>query len=150
MGLAYRLTFLLPPVLGFAVPAGRHQPCLAACMLEIDRAGLVAVTGPSREAVFDQAARFFRIIGKGHAGLSIPAVLVTPPRYKQRFAGQDLDERADVMPGGRDTWTIILDAEIAFSATSLPPEIFPRVAPRPWKKGRQRPPQPGRHFSSFV
>lgn len=104
---AFRLTFLLPPVLGLLVAPGRHQPCLHGCLLEIDRAGLVAIEGPSRERVFEQATRFLRVNGKGRPPYSVTATLSSPH------------------PSGRDGWSIIVGAEIAFSPTALPPEIMP-------------------------
>jgi hypothetical protein len=167
MGLAYRLSFTLPPVLAFSVPAGRHQPCLAGCALAIGPrpsnrldhssavelplgAGDVLVIGPSREAVFDQAARFFRIVAKGHT-LSIEAILTSPPRYKQRFAGADPDELVETVPGGRDSYTITLNAEITFSASTRAPEIYPRLPPRPWRgTGQPRGPRPSKFVPSFV
>lgn len=122
MSLVYRLSFTLPPVLAFSVPAGRHRPCLSGCMLWIADRGEVVVTGPSREAVFDQAARFFRIVAKGHT-LSIEAVLATPGSEGLRSAS--------------DSYTITLNAEITFAASTRAPEIFPRAAPRPYRTARR-------------
>jgi len=66
----------------------------------------VVITGPSREAVFDQAARLLRIAGKDSAPVSIAAVLCTPAPLS-----------------GRDNWSVIVNADIAFSPTSMPLEL---------------------------
>jgi len=105
-----RLTFTLPRRLAFSVPAGRHQPCIAGCILKVDRDGQVVITGLSREQTFEQARRFLRIVAKGHGPLSIVAVLTTPARLTY--------ER-----GGRDGWSIIVGAEIAFTPTTIPPDL---------------------------
>jgi hypothetical protein len=100
---SYRLVFLLPSRLLLMVQPGRHQPCLHGCVLTIDRRGLVTVTGSSRERVFDQAARFLKLICKGHGALSLAATLT--------------------QPGGRDGWSIIVGADVAFSPTSIEPHV---------------------------
>lgn len=104
----FRLTFLLPPALSLLVQPGRHQPCLAGCVLTIARTGLVAIEGPSRERVFEQATRFLRVNSKGRPPYSVCATLCC------------LDAR------GRDGWSIIVGADVSFSPTSLPPEIMPQ------------------------
>jgi hypothetical protein len=110
MGLAYRLTFLLPPALAL-VPAGRHSPCIAGCVLviEADRP-LVVLTGPSREQVFEQAGRFLKVISKGAGPQTIAAVLESPC-------------------GRRDGWSIAINARVVFAPTALGVDIFPRHAP---------------------
>jgi hypothetical protein len=61
-----------------------------------------AVDGPSRELVLEETARLLREICRGLGPLSIAATLESPP------------------PGsGRDGWTIIVGADIAFSPTAL-------------------------------
>src|SRR4051794_14540254 len=69
-----RLLFALPTTLAFAVRPGRFPPCLADCILTVDEAGQVAVTGPSREQVFAQAARWLAIVAREHPPASIAAV----------------------------------------------------------------------------
>lgn len=101
----YRLTFLLPDRLAFAVPVGRHQPCLAGCVLDVDRAGLVSIFGLSREQIFAQCRRFMRLVARGHGPLSIAAVLTSP------------------LPPGRDAWQIIVGADVAFAPTGLEVDV---------------------------
>lgn len=117
----HRLRFLLPPVLSLVVTPGRHQPCIAGCLLVIERqkdlAFLVMIEGPSREQVFEQARRFLRILAKGFGPLSIAAVLSTPAQLAPDGAPQWS------VRGGQDTWTIIVGAEIAFAPTSIPPDL---------------------------
>jgi hypothetical protein len=103
----WRLTFLLPPAIGLLAAPGRHSPCLHGCVLTIDRAGVVAIEGPSRECVFDQATRFLRVNSKGRPPYAVAASVYCPE------------------PRGRDDWSIVVGAEIAFSRTSLPPQIMP-------------------------
>jgi transposase len=57
--------------------------------------------GPSRELVFDQAARFFRVIAKDRRALVIAATLMSPGR------------------GCRDGWTITVNADVSFAPTAL-------------------------------
>lgn len=104
----YRLSFLLPG--GVRVDSGRHRPSPDGCLLHVDGV-LVAILGPSREAVFEHATRLLRVSCKGRPPLSIAAELQTPS------------------PSGRDTWSIIVGADIAFSPTSLDPH-FPQQQPR--------------------
>jgi len=105
----YRLIFLLPAVLGL-VPQGRHVPCLMGCLVTIDRAGLVTVAGPSRERVFEQTARFLRILMRRNPPppTSIAAVMSHP-----------------ASPWGRIGWQIIVGADISFAPTSIEPTIVP-------------------------
>ena len=107
---AYRLSFMLPASVFLGVQPGRHQPCLHGCLLTVAPAGLVTITGPSRQSVFDQAARFLRVHCKGCGPQSIAAVLVSPPVY---------------CPAGRDSWSIIVGASVAFAPTALGAEIPP-------------------------
>jgi hypothetical protein len=106
----YRFTFLLDPRLRLSVPPGRHQPCIHGCVLEVDSHGLVTITGPSGERVREQARRMLRIHAKGLGAMVMTGVMVTPPHL--RF------ER-----GGRDGWSIIVNADVAISPTSLPPDL---------------------------
>jgi hypothetical protein len=104
----YVMTFIIPAkLLGEGpglIPLGRHQPCLHGCRLDVERGGLVRLIGPSRERVFEQVERFFRIMrrrehGRGCEPVEIPAILETPSRPG--------------MPGGRDYCTIILSAKVS-------------------------------------
>jgi hypothetical protein len=95
----YRLSFLLPK--GTAAAAGAYSNWVPGCDVEIDRVR-VAITGPSKDAVIEQAARVVRVICAGSRDLSIDAMLESPS------------------PGsGRDGWTIIVGADIAFAPTAL-------------------------------
>ena len=107
---SYRLSFLLPA--GVKVDRGSHQPSPHGCLLHVD-GPLIEIVGPSREATFEHASRLLRVACKGRPPLSIAADLRTPAR-----------------PSGRDTWSIIVGADIAFSPTSLDPH-FPRDQARP-------------------
>lgn len=95
----YRLTFMLPAALQLSVLPGRHQPCVAGCVLNIERQ-LVTIDGPSRDRVLDQARRFVKTAGKGHGAFELKAVLRSPP-----------ERRGDL--GGRDSLTILHDSEVA-------------------------------------
>lgn len=90
--------------LSFALPRdwrlsyGGPQPAANGCLLTIQH----------RDAVFEDAAALFRSVLQMAPGpLSIAATLETPH--------------------GKDTWSIILRADVAFSPTSLDPH-FPRAA----------------------
>lgn len=108
---AYRLTFLLPRV-SPAPASGERLPDARGCTLSVHRAGLVQICGASREAVFDRGAEFIRDeLGGSPRPFSIAAVL----------AG----------PSGRDAWSIIIGADVAFSPTSLPPIVSDRPARAP-------------------
>ncbi len=103
---SYWLSFLLPP--GLQVTPARHQAVRNDCTLRV-QVGLVKISGPSRGAVFEVAAAFLRG-GAPKLPLSISAILQSPE------------------PGaGRDSWTIIVNADIAFAPTALDAE-FPKVA----------------------
>lgn len=104
----FRLSLLLPA--GARVEPGSHQPSGEGCRLRAN-GPLVEIAGPSREAVFEHTARLLRVAcGANLAGqrppLSIAATLATPAR-----------------PSGRDTWSIIVGADIAFSPTALDPHF---------------------------
>lgn len=104
----YRLTFMLPASLQLRVPLGRHSPCLHGCVVTVEPVGLVAMEGPSRERVFEQATRFFRVHARGLPALTVSSSLESPAKY---------------CPPGRDTWKIVIGAEISFACTPLDPEI---------------------------
>jgi hypothetical protein len=99
---SFRLSFLLPA--GADACSGSHRPSPEGCLLHVT-APLVEIAGPSREAVFEHAARFLRVSCRG-LRTSLAARLQTPAR-----------------PSGTDTWSIILGADVAFSPTSLDPHF---------------------------
>lgn len=100
----HRLTFLLPPALVLLAPVGRLQPCLHGCVLHVSEHGLVQIDGPAREQVFAQAIRFLRVVAKGRPPLAFPGTLRSPC-------------------GRRDSWSIIVGADVAFSPTSIEPHM---------------------------
>lgn len=100
----HRLTFTLPDCLALLAPSGRHQPCVHGVVLNVERGGLVQLEGPSRERLFEQAARFLRVLAKGRPPLTIAANLWTPG-----LGGQ----------GGHDGWTITVNAGVSFAPTAL-------------------------------
>jgi hypothetical protein len=132
----YHLKFALPPMLAL-VPAGRHQPCIAGCILTIEPVEhdlVVDVAGLSRELVFEQARRFLRIVGKGHGAVSIPATLVTPAPQHVIAAAPGRSRPSSTGFGGRDSWSIIVNAEVSFAATSIAPDLG--LSERPSRRSR--------------
>lgn len=107
---AYRLVFRLPPILLLRVKSGRHNPCLHGCVLTVER-GVVSIEGPSRDQVLAQARRFFRVEAKGLDAFTVAAVLETP---RCEEAG---------IPSGRDSYSVIVNATVAFAATAIEPNI---------------------------
>lgn len=107
---AYRLTFHLPPILALRVKSGRHNPCLHGCLLTVDR-GVVSIEGPSRQQVFEQARRFFRVEAKKLDPFTISAVLVSPR------------DEALGMPSGSDGYSIIVGSDVTIAATRVEPNI---------------------------
>lgn len=105
----YRLSFLLPATLVLRAMPGRHQPCLHGCVLRVDRGGTVTVEGPSRPRVFEQAARFLRMVAKGMPPVAIAAWLASP-----------CDRR--------DGWQIIVNAEVSFAPTAIEPHLADQAA----------------------
>lgn len=116
-GTLYRLTFMLPLSIAHQVATGRHCPCLYGCLLTIERPGRITVTGPSRERVFEQAARFLRVVARRKGPMSIAATLATPGGAAGR--------------GASDAWSIIVGAKVAFSPTALDPDLDPGIGPAP-------------------
>jgi hypothetical protein len=100
-GAPYALTFLLPGHLAAFVRPGTHQPCLAGCLLTIDRSGLVTVTGKTRPMVFDQVARFFRLVAKDRPPFMVSAALKTPD-------------------GPREAWEIAVNSQVTFTRDFAP------------------------------
>lgn len=93
---------LLPPAIGGLVPAGVQHPCLHGCLLTVLPGGVLTITGPSRERVFEQADRFLRILIRRNPPppLSIAATVTSPC-------------------GVRDGWQVIINAEISFAPTAI-------------------------------
>lgn len=118
-----RLQFLLPADVSFALAPGRHHPCIAGTILTVDSHGNVEVCAMHREQAFDMAARFLgEAVAQDRVPFSMAAVMF-----------------ADDMPFGRFTWSITIGAKIAFAATSLPPEIYPRRHAAPVRLPRLHP-----------
>lgn len=108
----FRLSFLLPD--GVKACPGSHQPSPHGCRVNVTAGSLVEITGPSREATFEHCAAFFRVARRAtQRPFSIAATLVTPIR-----------------PAGRDSWSIIVGADVAFSPTSLDPHFPEPESPR--------------------
>jgi hypothetical protein len=108
----FRLSFLLPT--GTTVVAGSHRPSPEGCLMHVEADRLIEIVGPSREAVFEHAARLLRVVCRGLSAVSIAAMLKTPAR-----------------PVGHDSWTIIVGADVAFSPTALDPFFLKDSIPRP-------------------
>jgi hypothetical protein len=106
----YRLTFLLPA--GITADAGSHAPSPEGCLLHVGD-GLVVIVGPSREATFERATRFLRVVCRGRRE-AIAATLRMP----------------DQLAGG-DSWSIQVGADVAFSPTSLDPYFPKPESPHP-------------------
>lgn len=115
----YRLSFVVPRDLVLDCSVAEHADVFARldCVVTTvfgPEAPWVEIKGRSREAVFDRAALFLAALRRRTAApLAITAILETP---------------ADRQRGFRDSWTILLGAEIAFSPTSIDP-YFPRTLP---------------------
>jgi hypothetical protein len=107
---AFVLSFLLPD--GVTADSGSFFAAADRCTLKIDRGCFVEIRGPSREAVFDRAATLLRGACRGHGPKSILALLTTPGRA---FSASSA--------GGRDDWTIIIGADIAFAPTAIDPHL---------------------------
>jgi hypothetical protein len=106
----YRLSFLLPDGAQLERALSRYKPQFKTSSFDVHAAGLVVMTGRSREQLFTESAAFLRE-ARLPPPRAIGCVLVTP--------------RAPGMPSGRDGWTIIVGATVVFSPTSLPP-YFPQ------------------------
>lgn len=111
----YRLTFQLPRAIARVAASRVRSLTLDGCTLEILDGGLVAITAPSRDSSFNQAAAVLRARGGNEPPASIAAVLETPS------------------PRGRDGWIIIVGADVAFAPTGLPAH-FPLVEHGPAEK----------------
>jgi hypothetical protein len=105
----WRLVFMLPATLLLRARIGVHHPSLAGCLLHVKQAGLVEIGGPCREAVFDQTARFLRVLRKG---------MDLPPT--------SIDARSSCSLG-RDSWQIVIGADIAFMPGGIEPHMPRRM-----------------------
>lgn len=83
------------------VAAGVHRGWEPDCTL-CAAGPFIAITGPSRERVMGQAARLVRVACQDMKDAQIAATLESPPPG-----------------GGRDGWTIIVNADIAFAPTAI-------------------------------
>lgn len=104
----YGLSFHLPRAIA-RVAAGRlAQLTEHGCGVEI-REGFALIVAPHRDAAFNQAARLLRARGGNEPPAAIAAVL-----------------RAPGAAAGRDGWTIIVGADVAFAPTGLG-AFFPAI-----------------------
>lgn len=108
----YLFSFLLPQ--GARAFPGAVVDSSYLCFVDIGRAGLVSITGPSREAVFDQAAR---ILKAGCEGLPTQSIAGTLYERPCSAPGDGRDWLR--LPGPADSWSVIVNAEVAFSPSGL-------------------------------
>ena len=104
-----RLSFLLPAGAPLARTLDHPHPPFNLMHFTVHGAGLISITGPSRDFVFRQAAAFLRELCFGLPPRSIAATLITG--------------RSPGMPSGRDSWSIAVNADVAFAPTSLGHDI---------------------------
>jgi hypothetical protein len=110
------LTFWMPK--GARADSGIRVDSPFQCQVEIGKLGFVTALGPSRPAVFDQAARVLRLACDGMPPLWLSGTLYT--QDQARDDGRDWLH----LPRPSDGWTIIvMRGCVAFSPTSLDPEI---------------------------
>lgn len=133
---AVRLTFLLPTAIlrqtGFRGP---FVP-VDGCGLEVARTGMVVVEGPSRERVQELARRYLRIIARAViAGEQPPVSIAAVMKTYSRDGGP-----------GRDSYQIIIGADIAFAATGMAADLPsagegtpPDAQRQPGRRRTQRP-----------
>lgn len=117
---ACRLTFMLPRALESHVRTGTHSPCAMGCAVTVGRGGLAAITGPSREAVFEHAARFLRAAGKSAKLASECAICGRLPRI---VIAARLCHRFPLVTGHLDAWQIIVGADVAFAPGGIDPYL---------------------------
>lgn len=91
------------------MPSGVWPGWVSGCELAIAHPH-VAIFGPSRERVIDQAARLIRVACHNLPSASISAHMQSPPPVS-----------------GHDAWTIIVNADIAFCPTALG-AVFPEIS----------------------
>lgn len=81
----------------------------ALCPAIVYGAGLVAIEGPSREILLDHAATFLEMACYGLTPRVVSLRMTTPDR---RGA-----------PGGRDSWTAVVGATVAFFPGAREPHV---------------------------
>lgn len=113
-----RLSFLVPD--GIDVEPGliRYEPAFEGCDLTFHSAGMLIFSGRSRDAVLVDVANFLHSLDLGLQDRAIAATMVTAC------------DASRGMPGGRDSWTIMLP-RIAFLPTSVEPQFAARSPPVP-------------------
>lgn len=112
-----RATFLLPEGAALADAIDTCLPLDFGCELELHGAGLVLVGAHSREALF--------------LGLAPFLVVLCAPIRPQSIAITVSTTRAQDGGPARDSWTVIVGANIAFCPSRLPPLIPQSIARAP-------------------
>lgn len=107
----HRFIFRLP--LGAAAISDFRRPGVE---VEIGRE-VIAISGPSRESVFEAAAGLLRAACRGLKPLSIAGRLYV--MNDRPTDGRDWL----LLPGSSDGWTIIVGADVAFSPTGVDPHL---------------------------
>ena len=97
---SFHLAFLLPKEITFRPSVDEHFAA-PGCTFRINHP-LVKIGGPSQRSVFEAATSFLRSLARAREPLSIAAVLTSPGPIP-----------------GRDAWSIIVGADVAFSPTGL-------------------------------
>lgn len=113
----YRLSFLLPEGASLEFTWDGWSPTIEGCGYLVHGAGLVVVTAPSREAALDTAGDFLRAACRGLGARSVALTLLTPDGASG--------------PRGRDRWTAVVGANVAFFPTGLGPYLPRSRAPPP-------------------
>lgn len=111
-----RLVFQLPASWSLVRPGPVRDTRKGTTMI-IEPGGRCVVTGHVRSVMFDTVADYLRIVARRRPSEVIDAIVCSPPGH---------------WPGGsgRDSWTIICNADVAFSPTRGKPEI-PEPVHRP-------------------
>jgi hypothetical protein len=117
---SHTCSFLLPG--GARFDSGVLVDSPYPCFVELGRIGHVTIMGASSDAVFDQAARILEV---ACAGVPLPlSVACTLFTADQVPVGDGRDWLR--LEGATDAWSIIVNAKVAFSPTSLNPH-FPNL-----------------------
>lgn len=126
-----RLTFTLPNTLVLVAKPGPVVPCLMGCLVTVGRNGYVIVDGKSREGVFDQATVFLRsLIRELRRVGNLPPRQIITAALQTAYRLQPQDGYCGDLPrGGRDTWHIVIEADVAFSPCAV----------EPWLPGKEEP-----------
>lgn len=111
----FRLSFPLPDGAQIQRAVAAYRPAFEGCCFDLYAAGLIVFFGVSRDAIFADVGDFLRELLPDEEPRCIHAILLTEPQ-----AG---------MPGGRDSWSIITDAKIAFCPTGQGAQIPPPRSP---------------------